>query len=118
MALNVLVGFNRSKHLTQRIAQKALAAEISGQLRPGGPILSSRRGRVDTERDSSHDNERAINQRALSVLRRVKSKLGGSDFPGEKGGPHDVATQVTRLIGEAQSNGNLCQLYIGWCPFW
>ena len=81
-------------------------------------VAVSRRGRVDTERDSSHDNERAINQRALSVLRRVKSKLGGSDFPGEKGGPHDVATQVTRLIGEAQSNGNLCQLYIGWCPFW
>ena len=81
-------------------------------------VAVSRRGRVDTERDSSHDNARAINQRALSVLRRVKSKLGGSDFPGEKGGPHDVATQVTRLIGEAQSNGNLCQLYIGWCPFW
>lgn len=52
------------------------------------------------------------------MLRRVKSKLGGSDFPGEKGGPLDVATQVNRLILEAQSNGNLCQLYIGWCPFW
>ena len=81
-------------------------------------VAVSRRGRMDTETDASHDNERALNERALSVLRRVKSKLGGSDFPGEKGGPHDVATQVNRLIGEAQSNGNLCQLYIGWCPFW
>jgi hypothetical protein len=81
-------------------------------------VAVSRRGRMDTETDASHDTERALNERALSVLRRVNSKLGGSDFPGENGGPHDVATQVNRLIGEAQSNGNLCQLYIGWCPFW
>ena len=81
-------------------------------------VAVSRRGRLETERDGTHDNERALNERALSVLRRVKSKLGGSDFPGEKGGPLDVATQVNKLILEAQSNGNLCQLYIGWCPFW
>ena len=68
---------------------------------------------------TSHESERALNERALSVLRRVKSKLGGSDFaPPSKASPLDVAAQVNRLILDAQSNANLCQLYIGWCPFW
>ena len=30
----------------------------------------------------------------------------------------DVATQVNRLVNEARSDLNLCQLYVGWCPFW
>ena len=51
------------------------------------------------------------------VLRRVKSKLSGSDFP-DQAAKLDVATQVNRLIIEAQSDLNLCQLYVGWCPFW
>ena len=29
-----------------------------------------------------------------------------------------VATQVELLINEATSLENLCQCYIGWCPFW
>lgn len=63
-----------------------------------------------------HD-ERQLNERALSVLRRVKSKLAGSDFADEPT-RLDVPTQVNRLVLEAQSNVNLCQLYVGWCPFW
>ena len=51
------------------------------------------------------------------MLRRVKSKLSGSDFP-DQAAKLDVATQVNRLIIEAQSDLNLCQLYVGWCPFW
>jgi FKBP12-rapamycin complex-associated protein len=30
----------------------------------------------------------------------------------------DVSGQVQRLIVEATSHINLCQSYIGWCPFW
>ena len=30
----------------------------------------------------------------------------------------DVQAQVHRLIREARSHENLCQSYIGWCPFW
>ena len=62
-------------------------------------------------------DEQMLNDRAVSVLKRVKSKLGGSDFP-DQASRLDVATQVNRLIQEAQSHMNLCQLYVGWCPFW
>jgi len=62
-------------------------------------------------------DEQVLNDRAVSVLRRVKSKLAGSDFP-DQASKLDVETQVRRLIAEAQSDLNLCQLYVGWCPFW
>jgi len=29
-----------------------------------------------------------------------------------------VDAQVDRLIHQATSHENLCQLYYGWCPFW
>jgi FKBP12-rapamycin complex-associated protein len=29
-----------------------------------------------------------------------------------------VHSQVQRLIVQACSHENLCQSYIGWCPFW
>ncbi|KAL1495778.1 hypothetical protein AB1Y20_016640 [Prymnesium parvum] len=74
-------------------------------------ISVSKRSRVEPV----HHDERALNERAISVLRRVKAKLVGSDFQDEK---VDVSTQVDLLVQEAQSNLNLCQLYIGWCPFW
>jgi len=72
---------------------------------------TSRRSRVEP----LHHDERALNERAISVLRRVKSKLVGNDFQEEK---VDVGTQVNFLVSEAQSNLNLCQLYVGWCAFW
>ena len=30
----------------------------------------------------------------------------------------EVCEQVERLITQATSHENLCQCYIGWCPFW
>ena len=32
--------------------------------------------------------------------------------------PLSVKSQVDRLIEEATSVQNLCQSYVGWCPFW
>jgi serine/threonine-protein kinase mTOR len=29
-----------------------------------------------------------------------------------------VEEQVERLIAEATSDENLCQLFVGWCAFW
>jgi len=65
-------------------------------------------------REPVYHDERALNARALSVLQRVKSKLAGSDV-GDKVG---VREQVCTLLTEAQNPENLCQLYVGWCPFW
>eukprot|EP01107_Rhizomastix_libera_P012598 TRINITY_DN3192_c0_g1_i3.p1 TRINITY_DN3192_c0_g1~~TRINITY_DN3192_c0_g1_i3.p1 ORF type:complete len:763 (-),score=197.21 TRINITY_DN3192_c0_g1_i3:19-2307(-) len=62
------------------------------------------------------DNEEMFNQRALSVLMRVNRKLTGRDFG--NGAPLDTPTQVEQLIKQATSHENLCQSYVGWCPFW
>lgn len=81
----------------------------------------------------------ALNSGAISVINRVSSKLTGKDFRDMKPGrwkrtigldnfnensskneewPLSVKSQVDRLIEEATSVQNLCQSYVGWCPFW
>lgn len=60
----------------------------------------------------------ALNEKAVAVIRRVQAKLSGRDFEGQDGEPLDVSAQVQRLISQATSHENLCQCYIGWCPFW
>ena len=56
----------------------------------------------------------ALNERALAVMARVQAKLNGEDF-----GPRlPVAEQVDRLILQATDVQNLCQSFVGWCPFW
>jgi hypothetical protein len=66
------------------------------------------------------NNEEVLNEKALAVIRRVQDKLSGTDFnsAGETGDPLDVPEQVQRLIVQATSSENLCQLFIGWCAFW
>uniref|UniRef100_A0A2A4JTT6 Serine/threonine-protein kinase TOR n=1 Tax=Heliothis virescens TaxID=7102 RepID=A0A2A4JTT6_HELVI len=61
--------------------------------------------------------ETNLNKRALAIVNRVRDKLTGRDFP------HideivSVQKQVDLLIQQATSNENLCQCYVGWCPFW
>lgn len=83
----------------------------------------------------------ALNSGAISVINRVSSKLTGKDFRDMKPGrskqtaglddfsesenykkpeewPLSVKSQVDRLIEEATKVQNLCQSYVGWCPFW
>lgn len=58
-----------------------------------------------------------VNQKALNIVKRVKDKLTGRDFPiTDK--EVNVERQVELLIEQAMSHANLCQCYIGWCPFW
>jgi phosphatidylinositol kinase/protein kinase (PI-3 family) len=74
------------------------------------------------EEDAFRNNDEALNEKALKVIRRVQDKLTGTDFhsPEEEfiGEPLDVQEQVQRLIVQATSSENLCQLFIGWCAFW
>jgi FKBP12-rapamycin complex-associated protein len=58
----------------------------------------------------------SVNVRALSVVNRIKDKLTGRDF--NKDEEITVEKQVELLIQQATSHANLCQAYIGWCPFW
>ena len=50
------------------------------------------------------------------IIFRVRDKLTGRDFDPKE--CLDVKKQVDYLILQATSNENLCQCYIGWCPFW
>jgi len=80
------------------------------------------------------------NEKALTLMRRVKEKLDGMEFGtqaharitkrtplrrshrmrGEKRGPGgvDVEDQVERIIQQASDPRNLCQAYMGWFPYW
>ncbi len=70
--------------------------------------------------DTGSATEEALNEKALKVIRRVQDKLTGTDFhpPDDDADPLDVEDQVQRLIVQATSTENLCQLFIGWCAFW
>jgi serine/threonine-protein kinase mTOR len=61
--------------------------------------------------------EANLNKRALSILNRIRDKLTGRDFPHIEA-VVSVPKQVDLLIKQATNNENLCQCYIGWCPFW
>ncbi|KAI3919103.1 hypothetical protein MKW98_016656 [Papaver atlanticum] len=67
-------------------------------------------------------------ERAKVVMSRMSNKLTGRDFstsatmtPGDAGEVEhglSVKLQVQKLIIQATSHENLCQNYVGWCPFW
>lgn len=57
-----------------------------------------------------------MNSRAMIVVNRVRDKLTGRDF--DPNVTFDVPHQIELLIKQATSNENLCQCYMGWCPFW
>jgi len=59
----------------------------------------------------------ALNKKAIAVVNKVKEKLTGRDFSSNEE-PCKVPEQVKALIQQATSHENLCQCYIGWCPFW
>ncbi|XP_057312523.1 serine/threonine-protein kinase mTOR-like [Hydractinia symbiolongicarpus] len=69
------------------------------------------------QQDAEYGNKpEAVNKRALQIVNRVKDKLTGRDF--NKDEAIEVEKQVDLLIQQATSHANLCQAYIGWCPFW
>jgi phosphatidylinositol kinase/protein kinase (PI-3 family) len=91
---------------------------------PGGSISRSRMERSMRQREllsllegtDGAAHEEALNEKALKVIRRVQDKLTGTDFGDTD--PTDVTDQVQRLIIQATSSENLCQLFVGWCAFW
>ena len=96
--------------------------ERSGQVAAEGSMARSRIERsmkqrelltlLEGEEGAAH--EEALNEKALKVIRRVQDKLTGTDFPDCSNDPLDVVDQVQRLIVQATSVENLCQLFIGW----
>ena len=114
-----------------------------------GAASEMRRDRVtalDAVEGLNVDANEVLNDRAVSVMRRMSHKLTGRDgsassaaagapggyLAGHSPGPHGrngaedvenstpdgIEAQVQRLIVGATSHENLCQSYIGWGPFW
>ncbi|GAX78992.1 hypothetical protein CEUSTIGMA_g6432.t1 [Chlamydomonas eustigma] len=104
-----------------------LANQESGAIMPQPPRRETREKELRELRDAYAqygDANEVLNSRAVEVMKRMSDKLLGRDFPleGSMNSPSQendtVASQVQRLIGQAISHENLCQSYIGWCPFW
>lgn len=108
--LNIQEG--RRLSLRERANLIALGS-MSPNALPQSPSMSSRsleRRWIDNE-----DSAEVLNSRAISVISRVSSKLTGTDFDKNV---LNVHSQVSHLIEQATSIENLCQCYVGWCPFW
>jgi phosphatidylinositol kinase/protein kinase (PI-3 family) len=118
----------RSLQMYANIQTWAANTADDGQLAASGSVARSRMERSMRQREllslldgeNSDAAEEALNEKALKVIRRVQDKLSGTDFPDrdENGDPLAVEDQVQRLIVQATSVENLCQLFIGWCAFW
>lgn len=97
-----------------------LSSPVQSLLAPP-QVLDRRRSIVEEEAQLGDAANDVVNEKAMQVVQRVESKLKGTDFAGEGGEGSEGLTvegQVQRLIEEATSHINLCQAYIGWCPFW
>ncbi|KAJ8676220.1 hypothetical protein QAD02_012006 [Eretmocerus hayati] len=71
---------------------------------------------TSVENGGDNNQPEALNKKALQIINRVRDKLTGRDFSHEE--TLTVQRQVDLLIQQATNNENLCQCYIGWCPFW
>lgn len=101
------------------------AANSLGSNEEGMDLLSFGGNNQRSTTQTRHDDDNgqnymhpaeATNKKARMIVDRVKQKLTGNDF--NTNDPVDVHRQVDLLIQQATNNENLCQCYIGWCPFW
>ena len=105
------------------VHSEALPAEMStsGDM-PSPPRRETRERELLTAYGQLGDANEVLNERAVAVMKRMSDKLTGRDFlqdglPGNSESD-SIHSQVQRLIVQARSDENLCQSYIGWCPFW
>ncbi|XP_075136061.1 serine/threonine-protein kinase mTOR isoform X5 [Leptodactylus fuscus] len=111
----VLEAFVYDPLLNWRLMDKMLETVDLGETthkKPGSTVPES----IHTYIGDGLVQPEALNKKAIQIINRVRDKLTGRDFSHEE--TLDVATQVELLIKQATSHENLCQCYIGWCPFW
>jgi FKBP12-rapamycin complex-associated protein len=97
------IGVHPHHHVHSHAASTSVtSASVSGTT-AANPINTTNEGEVK-------------NKKAVAVVNRVRDKLTGRDF--DPNVTLDVNPQVDLLIKQATSHENLCQCYIGWCPFW
>jgi FKBP12-rapamycin complex-associated protein len=99
------------------------------ELSPKRPIMASsvrdvsvlRRTISNDKNETDEPLQENLNTRALEVVNRIQAKLTGRDFlkpDDDESEDFTIEQQVDRLIQEATSIENLCQLFTGWCALW
>merc|ERR1719247_3947010 len=96
----------------------SLDERVQASMREDSGVTGAVRGRAASEAEGEQQDERSRGLQAFGVVKRIQAKLHGTDFAQLEAGsaPLDTPTQVSRLIAEAQSHANLCQMYHGWNP--
>jgi len=108
---------NIAQSLLQTRNQSVREMKQIMNLAPTAPLKSA-----EAESTIGEDGEplqENLNARALEVINRIQAKLTGRDFTtSDDSEDLTIQEQVERLILEATSVENLCQLFAGWCPLW
>lgn len=119
MAILEAFAFDPLIHWGFDLPTQTIAERTGIELPLTNPSELLRKGAITVEEAAKMEMEQNTeirNARAMMVLRRINDKLTGNDF--RKSDSLDIPDQVDKLIQQATSVENLCQHYIGWCPFW
>lgn len=141
-----LFNFNEVPQMSALASAHAPAVVNSDESSQNRELLHPPRGARERELlqavNQLGDANEVLNERAVVVMARMSNKLTGRDFSncssisnsslqhaldqsalisGDTREPEhglSVKLQVQKLILQATSHENLCQNYVGWCPFW
>uniref|UniRef100_A0A5B7BS83 Serine/threonine-protein kinase TOR n=1 Tax=Davidia involucrata TaxID=16924 RepID=A0A5B7BS83_DAVIN len=141
-----LFNFNEVPQMSTFASTHIPPVANSEESAPNRELLQPQRGARERELlqavNQLGDANEVLNERAVVVMARMSNKLTGRDFStcspvstssiqhaidhstlisGEtREVDHglSVKLQVQKLILQATSPENLCQNYVGWCPFW
>ncbi|KAI8028412.1 Serine/threonine-protein kinase TOR [Camellia lanceoleosa] len=141
-----LFNFNEVPQMSTIVSTHVPAVVNSEETAPNRELLQPQRGAREREIlqavNQLGDANEVLNQRAVVVMARMSNKLTGRDFSTSSLGSTNstqlavdhntmisgetrevehglsVKVQVQKLILQARSHENLCQNYVGWCPFW
>lgn len=119
MAILEAFAFDPLIHWGFDLPTQTIMEQTNIQLPLTNPSELLRKGAITAEEAAKMEVEQKNeirNARAMLVLKRITNKLTGNDF--RRFTELDVPEQVDKLIQQATSVENLCQHYIGWCPFW
>ncbi|GMP38639.1 hypothetical protein CsSME_00009804 [Camellia sinensis var. sinensis] len=141
-----LFNFNEVPQMSTIVSTHVPTVVNSEETAPNRELLQPQRGAREREIlqavNQLGDANEVLNQRAVVVMARMSNKLTGRDFSTSSLGSTNstqlavdhntmisgetrevehglsVKLQVEKLILQARSHENLCQNYVGWCPFW
>ncbi|XP_065870624.1 serine/threonine-protein kinase TOR isoform X2 [Euphorbia lathyris] len=141
-----LFNFNEVPQMPMFANTHAPAVVNAEESAPGRELAQPQRGAREREIlqavNQLGDANEVLNERAVVVMARMSHKLTGRDFSPsslistshiQHAVDHGALTsgdarevdhglsvklQVQKLIIQATSPENLCQNYVGWCPFW